>query len=123
MGTAILSAVINKKLVTPADVTVSDISTERLEVLRRQYDVNVTSDNRQAVSGADVVVFSIKPQTVPEVLPELKNTLKPSQLVLSIMAGIRLETLVESGRQGHAEHPGAGIREHECLDCDRGSYR
>lgn len=95
MGTAILSAVINKKLVTPADVTVSDISTERLEVLRRQYGVNVTSDNRQAVSGADVVVFSIKPQTVPEVLPELKNTLKPSQLVLSIMAGIRLETLVE----------------------------
>lgn len=95
MGTAILSAVINKKLVVPVDVTVSDISAERLEVLRRQYSVNVTPDNRQAVSGADVVVFSIKPQTVPDVLPELKSVIKPSQLVLSIMAGIRLETLVE----------------------------
>ncbi len=93
MGEAILSAVIGKKLATSKDITVSDINAERLDYLKNKYGVKVTTSNSDAVAGSDVVVFSIKPQTVPEVLPQLKNKLKDGQLVLSIIAGTRIAML------------------------------
>ena len=95
MGTAILSAVLENKLAMPDDITVSDISEERLSFLNKTYKVQVTSDNKTAVKGKDVIVFSIKPQTLPEVLPALRGTLSPEQLVLTIMAGITIKTLIE----------------------------
>jgi pyrroline-5-carboxylate reductase len=69
MGTAILSAVLEKGLARPNEITVSDISGERLDFLKGKYGVSVTGDNSLAVKEKDVVVFSIKPQTVPDVLP------------------------------------------------------
>ena len=95
MGTAILAAVLEKKLANPGDITVSDIVEDRLTYLRETYGVATTGDNGLAVKGKDVVIFSIKPQTLPDVMEELKISLVPGQLVLSIMAGIRIETMRE----------------------------
>ncbi len=93
MGEAILSAVIGKRLAVSKDVTVSDIKSERLDYLKNKYSINVTTNNADAIPGRDVVLFSIKPQTVPEVLPQLKNKLKNGQLVISIIAGTRIAML------------------------------
>ena len=41
----------------------------------------------------DVVVLAIKPQNLAEVMAELNGQLKPNQLVLSIIAGTRINTL------------------------------
>jgi pyrroline-5-carboxylate reductase len=87
--------VLEKGLARPNEITVSDISGERLDFLKGKYGVSVTGDNSLAVKEKDVVVFSIKPQTVPDVLPEIKGKLNPDQLVLSIMAGITIKTLAE----------------------------
>lgn len=93
MGEAILSAVLGKHLVAARSIAVSDISPERRQYLEKQYDVAVTDDNRQAVAGADVVVLAIKPQNLAEIMTDLKGTLAPEQLVLSIIAGARLDTI------------------------------
>jgi pyrroline-5-carboxylate reductase len=95
MGEAILSAVLGKHLATVQSVTVSDVSPERRQYLAKQYDIHVSDDNRQAVAGADVVVLAIKPQNLSEVMAELKGTLAPEQLVLSIIAGARLDTICQ----------------------------
>ena len=93
MGEAILSAILAKGLSSPEAITVSDISQTRLQYLRQKYTVSVTSDNRQAVSTGDVVVLAIKPQNLAEVMAGLNGQLRPSQLVLSIIAGARISTL------------------------------
>ena len=95
MGEAILSAVLDKHLTAAKSVIVSDVSPERREYLEKQYDVNVTDDNRQAIAGADVIVLAIKPQNLAEVMAGLKGTLRPEQLVLSIIAGARLDTICQ----------------------------
>ena len=95
MGEAMLSAVLDKHLATVQSITVSDISPERRQYLEKQYDVAVTDENRQAAAGADVVVLAIKPQNLAEVMAELKGTLAPEQLVLSIIAGARLDTICQ----------------------------
>jgi pyrroline-5-carboxylate reductase len=95
MGEAMLSAVLGKDLADAESVTVSDISPIRREYLKQQYGVTVTTDNRQAIAGQDVVVLAVKPQNLVEVMVELKGALGEEQLVLSIIAGARLGTLCQ----------------------------
>jgi len=93
MGEAMLAAVLEKKLATTADVSVSDISEERRDYLKERYDVAVTGDNKAAASGRDIVVLAVKPQNLAEVAEGLKGCLKATQLVVSIVAGVTIDTL------------------------------
>lgn len=93
MGEAILSAILTKRLALSQDTWVCDISQPRCQYLEQKYGVAVTRDKRGAISGGDVVVLAIKPQNLDEVMAELKGQLKPAQLVLSIVAAARVDTL------------------------------
>jgi pyrroline-5-carboxylate reductase len=92
MGEVILSAVISKCVCRPEFITVSRRSTDHLARLRKKYGVNVTSDNLAAIANADVVILSIKPQSLVEVMAGLNGFFKHSQLLLSIIAGARIHT-------------------------------
>lgn len=53
----------------------------------------VINNNRLAIEGSEVVVLAIKPQNLVEVMDEISGQLKSAQLVLSIIAGARINTL------------------------------
>ena len=93
MGEAMLSAILDKGLSTPQAVSVSDIDKARRQHLEQKYGVAVMSDNRQAVTRGEVVVLAIKPQNLAKVMAELSGQLNSAQLVLSIIAGARINTL------------------------------
>ena len=96
MGEAMLEAMLNKKLAGTRDITVSDVSETRRQFLSQKYAVNVSTNNIETIVGKDVIIFAIKPQILPSVMVELKGHFKPEQLVISIIAGARIDTL----RQG-----------------------
>ena len=100
MGEAIVSAILDKGLAKPEAIWVSDVSQARFKHLEQKYGVAVTSSNRQAVETGDVVVLAIKPQNLAEVMSELGGQLKPTQLVLSIIAGARINTLSQGLKHG-----------------------
>lgn len=93
MGEAMLSAILDNVLSTPPDISVSDISETRRQYLEQKYGVNVTASNRQAAQTGETVILAVKPQNLIEVMAELNGQLQPSQLVLSIIAGARINTL------------------------------
>ncbi len=93
MGEAILSAILDKGLSLPQTISVSDISEPRCQHLEQRYGVAVMSSNRQAVDRGDVVVLAIKPQNLVGVMAELNGQLTQKQLVLSIVAGVRIDTI------------------------------
>ncbi len=96
MGEAILSAVLNRGLSTPQTIWVSDVKDERRQHLKQTYQVSVTDSNREAAVNGDVIILAIKPQNLPEIMPDLKGGIKSGQLVLSIIAGARIDTLCKS---------------------------
>ncbi len=93
MGMAMLSAALEKGLSTAQAVCVSDTDETRRRYLERKYGVAVMNSNRLAVEKSQVIVLAVKPQNLGEVMAELQGQLKPSQLVLSIIAGARIDTL------------------------------
>ena len=101
MGEAMLSAILDKGLSTPQAISVSDIDKARHQHLEQNYGVAVMSDNRQAITRGDVVVLAIKPQNLAGVMAELRGQLNSAQLVLSIVAGARINTLCLGLNHGH----------------------
>ncbi len=56
--------------------------------------VHVTTDNREAVAGADLVILAVKPWILPEVVAEVRDLLVASRpVVVSVAAGVSLDDL------------------------------
>lgn len=87
MGEAMVKGLLHESLVTSSQITVSHPREERLVQLAERYGVATTTDNSAAAAGATMVVLTVKPQVLPEVLADLKGRLEPSALLLSIVAG------------------------------------
>jgi pyrroline-5-carboxylate reductase len=93
MGEAILAAVLNRGLSTPQTMWVSDVKEERRQHLKQTYGIGVTDNNAEATAHADIIVLAIKPQNLPEIMPDLNGKIRPGQLIFSIIAGARIDTL------------------------------
>jgi pyrroline-5-carboxylate reductase len=95
MAEAMIGGLLNRQIVTPDHITVSEPREKRRAELATRYSIHTTGDNRQAARAGEIVVFAIKPQVLVRVLPELKGALRDEQLVISIIAGGRIATLSE----------------------------
>jgi pyrroline-5-carboxylate reductase len=93
MAEAMIAGLLNKGIAQKQNLIASGPREERGQALQEKYGVNVTTDNVLAASGAEVVVLSVKPQVLPGVLPTLRGRILGEALVLSIVAGARIETM------------------------------
>lgn len=74
---------------------VADPDQHQLDAIRQHWPaVFTTTDNTEAMQGADVVVLAVKPQIMREVVQGLAETAQRSRpLILSVAAGIREQAL------------------------------
>jgi pyrroline-5-carboxylate reductase len=93
MGEAIIRGVLAEGSLSPQDISVCDINAARLETLKKTYKVKPCGQYESAIKDADVVILAVKPQNLPDLLPQLKGLLKSTQVVLSILAGARIDTI------------------------------
>ena len=92
MAEAMIAGLLHKKLAQPDEITVSGPREERGGQLHEKYGINTTTDNTSAASQADVVVLSVKPQRLSEVMKGLKS-IRAEALVLSIIAGANIKKI------------------------------
>lgn len=90
MGEAILAASLDRGVFQAADVTVSDIIEHRRNQLHTVYGVDVTPSAKEAMQGANLTLLCVKPQD----LHSVHGALDPDSLLLSIMAGVRIQSLI-----------------------------
>lgn len=94
MGEAIIIGLIKNKVVPAECITAAGPHLDRLQELEEKYDIQSSLDNIKAVQDADVILLSIKPQKLTEVMNELKGHIPPRALVISIIAGAPISTLI-----------------------------
>jgi pyrroline-5-carboxylate reductase len=94
MGGALIRGLIARGL-PPRNITVGEAVQARRIQLADELGVLVTSDNREAVTGADIVVLAVKPQDMAVTTQPLADVFaQRPPLVLSIAAGIRVSDIV-----------------------------
>ena len=92
MAEAMIAGLLRQKLAKPENLTAAGPRSERADELQKRYGLRSTTDNAAAVAQADVVVLSVKPQRLSEVMKGLKN-IRPEALVLSIVAGASIKKI------------------------------
>ena len=92
MAEAMIAGLLRKKLAKPENIIASGPREERGAELHKKYKIKTSSDNASAASQADVVVLSVKPQRLSEVMKGLKG-IRPDALVLSIIAGANIKKI------------------------------
>ena len=93
MGEALLGGLLKAKLTSPENIVATDILEERLRQIAGKWNVHVMTDNRRAVAGADIIVLCVKPQTISDILRQIKDEVREDQLIISILAGITTGTI------------------------------
>src|SRR5215472_6732679 len=88
LGGILLRAFLKQGLFVPNRVMATVKHAERAAALARELGIAVSTDNREAVKGADIVLLTVKPQTVAEVLQEIAPEIGAGVLLVSVAASV-----------------------------------
>jgi pyrroline-5-carboxylate reductase len=88
LGGILLRAYLKQGLFVSSRVTATVRHAERAAALSKESGIAVTTDNREAVKGADIILLTVKPQTVGEVLQEIAPEISAKALLVSVAASV-----------------------------------
>jgi pyrroline-5-carboxylate reductase len=88
LGGILLRAYLKQGLFVPNRVTATVRRPERAAALAKELGIPVTTDNFEAVKGADIILLTVKPQTVAEVLQEIAPEIGARTLLISAAASV-----------------------------------
>jgi len=88
LGGILLRAFLKQGLFVSNRVIASVKHAERAAALAKELGIAVTTDNREAVKGADIVLLTVKPQTVADVLQEIAPEIGAEALLVSVAASV-----------------------------------
>lgn len=97
MGGALLKGILDNK-VAPADqVLVIHRGEKNIKDLTKEHAGIMVSNPQQneAVAECDIVILCPKPVDLPQVFDDLKGKIKPEALVISIMAGVPIQAIMD----------------------------
>ena len=93
MGGILLQAFLSSGLVSPAQLSATVAHAERAEMLSRHWNIQVSTDNRAAATGANIVLLGVKPNQIAELARSIAPVLAPGALVISIAASVKTATI------------------------------
>jgi pyrroline-5-carboxylate reductase len=93
MGEALIAGVIQSGLLSPEEILFFEPRMDRRDYLREKYQALSAKSNVDLVTRSPIIILAVKPQTVPEVLPEICRSIKKDHLLISLCAGVTLDYL------------------------------
>lgn len=99
IGEAILAGAFAKGLYAADEVILSVRTETHRQDLEARYGVMATLDNREVARNADLIVLSVKPKSVVEIMAAIADVLPADTLVISTAAGVPLD-VIESRARG-----------------------
>ncbi len=100
MAESIVAGLLRRKLVSAEQICASHPRAIRREELKNKYGIEIFEHNSDAVDSLpennSIIALCVKPQRISGVLHEIKQSVKPQQMIISIIAGARIETISEA---------------------------
>lgn len=96
MGQTYARSLLRAHLTTEADLMILERAPEKAEQLKGAKIGTVYSDAEGCLERADLVILAVKPQDCQTLFSKLKPLVHPQQVYLSIMAGVKMETIQAS---------------------------
>lgn len=95
MGTTFAQSFLAAHIIRPKDLIILEKNKDRLKFLRAAEIGEIHDEAGEYIHEVDLLVLAVKPQNTTDLFPVIRPYLNPEQLVLSIMAGVQMESIEE----------------------------
>jgi len=123
MGGAIANGILKSGYLPASAISISDPREKTLEALKAK-GFQTFLDNAEALKGADMVIFAVKPYHIASVIANIRGELTTDQIVVSIAAGVNLKDLTEMAGEDKKilrVMPNTAISIQESMTCIAGN--
>ena len=96
MATAMMGGIIENGIVPAEEIIGADLFAPGREKAKATLGIHVTDNNKEVAEQAEVIVLSVKPQFYPDVIADIKDCIKETQMIITIAPG---KTLAWVGEQ------------------------
>ena len=91
LGLSIAKGMIVNNAVTTLYLTKRN--TDNIQSWTEYGNVNITSDNREAVSNSDIIIISVQPGHVKNILSEISDLLNENHVIISTVTGFKIDAI------------------------------
>ena len=95
MGSAILGGILKNGVLAASEITGAEVNEERRNEIGDRFGIRVTDSEKEAVTGADVVLLAVKPQVYQQAVGEIKDAVSEDTVVISIAPGKTIKWLTQ----------------------------
>jgi len=88
IGEALVAGLINRGALKAINVTGTAGHQSSLVRIGNKLGIDITTNNKEAVRGKDIVLIAVKPQNMENVLSDIAKELTANQLVISVAASV-----------------------------------
>ncbi|MBN2484634.1 MAG: pyrroline-5-carboxylate reductase [Bacteroidales bacterium] len=120
LGFSIAKGLLKLSEYSANDIVISEIRPLRVEVLKKSGIKVVENNNLKAIEGAGLIIVSVKPQQIAEVLNEIKPAIDPAkQILMSTVTGVSIDEIEKlAGKTGIVRiMPNTAIEIKESMTC------
>ena len=96
MGGILLQAFLKQNLFSPDQIHATVGHAERALALSTQWGVDVSTNNLEAASQADLILVGVKPFQVPGIIEEIRPALNKDKLVISFAASVKTRSIEDA---------------------------
>ncbi|MCF6410996.1 pyrroline-5-carboxylate reductase [Pseudalkalibacillus salsuginis] len=97
MAEAMISGIVESGKFSPEQIIATNRNNqERLNTIKEKYGIEAVTKDQLDFSNITVFILAMKPKDVESALSDLKDHLKPEQLLISVLAGISTTYIEEN---------------------------
>lgn len=101
MATALAEGAVRSGVASEEQLLASARTEETLAQLRQRIPgIRTTTSNSEVAEQADLLILGVKPQVMAAALADIRGSVRPQTLVVSIAAGVTLEQLAKPFKRG-----------------------
>ncbi len=99
MTEALVGGLLKAGLAEAGQIVASDIQAERRTLLHDRYKIHTIERNAEAAKKCQVVILSVEPQVLDDVLAEIRQSVSSNALIISVAAGYPLSRVATQLRR------------------------
>lgn len=93
MGLTYAQSFLRSHIASKEDMMILEKSPEKAEQIAKKDIGTVYGDPKDCLHSADIIILAVKPQDSAKLFSSLAPMIDPQQVFLSIMAGVKMETI------------------------------
>jgi pyrroline-5-carboxylate reductase len=95
LGTSLVKGLVESTKYQTSNFILTRRNTAKLNTFKEQ-GYTITSNNKEAVVDANIIILAVLPQKIDFVLNEIANSVSNNQLIISLVSGVKLHQILGS---------------------------